>query len=113
MRSRVNGFGGVIAVDTKGRVGIHYTTANMSWAQIGGEGEGSNPSRVKYGCSLADVNIDMLWFFLRVRTSSNFCMVYIRSSILKIKIHVFDELCLAYFWNYKYAFFILFLDRCL
>ena len=52
MKTRVHGLGGIIALDTKGRVGIQFTTENMSWAQIGGQ---DGESQVKYGCDLVNV----------------------------------------------------------
>ncbi|MBD3190089.1 MAG: peptidase T [Candidatus Heimdallarchaeota archaeon] len=34
MKKRVNGFGGVIAIDYKGNIGYHFTTKHMAWAYI-------------------------------------------------------------------------------
>ena len=43
MKNRVNGCGGIIAVDTDHNVGIAHTTPYMSWAKISGD------SSVEYG----------------------------------------------------------------
>ncbi|XP_076807075.1 isoaspartyl peptidase/L-asparaginase-like [Clavelina lepadiformis] len=37
MKARVGGSGGAISVDGSGRVGVHFTTQNMSWARVGGK----------------------------------------------------------------------------
>jgi beta-aspartyl-peptidase (threonine type) len=43
MRTRVEGFGGAIAVNSKGEVGVYFTTEQMPWASM------ASASELKYG----------------------------------------------------------------
>lgn len=42
MKKRVNGFGGVIAIDKEGNIGCHFTTKHMAWAYINTKEKKSN-----------------------------------------------------------------------
>nr|CAB3223815.1 isoaspartyl peptidase/L-asparaginase [Phallusia mammillata] len=56
MNSRVGGSGGAISVDTRGRVGVHFTTERMTWAKIGGSDvNGVVGKFVEFGCDATNV----------------------------------------------------------
>lgn len=42
MRERVNGYGGLIMVDSKGSLGYHFNTPRMAYAYVDGEGRKKN-----------------------------------------------------------------------
>lgn len=57
MKRRINGQGGMIAVDRQGQVGIGFTTERMSWAVIGGK-TSSELHNVKQGCVTFGIDPD-------------------------------------------------------
>lgn len=38
MHARVNGHGGIISIDRRGRIGFAFTTERMAWAAVGNDG---------------------------------------------------------------------------
>jgi len=54
MATRVQGTGGLIVLDAKGRSGIYKTSEAMTWAQIQNESVESRPV-IKYGYDLTNV----------------------------------------------------------
>jgi len=64
MKSRVGGCGGAISVDRLGRIGMHYSTPQMTWARIGGQ-FGNDHTRaqeecVEYGCNFTNVRKELI-----------------------------------------------------